>query len=72
MKRYLVTTAKENLGHLNHFRIKSLKVSDEKIEFITDAQSLGNGKFFLWNIRTYSKTKCKSFFKKHLITPSER
>lgn len=69
MKRYLVTTAKENLGHLNHFRIKSLKVSDEKIEFITDGRSLsGMEKLFSLEYQDLYKTKCKSFFKKHLIT----
>ncbi|HEY8396182.1 MAG TPA: sporulation protein YqfD [Bacilli bacterium] len=69
MKRYAVTTAKENLSRLNHFRIRNLRISEDKLEFITDKRNLERMEdLFPVEAVDLTSEKLKNFFKKHLLT----
>ncbi|MGI6767643.1 MAG: sporulation protein YqfD [Bacilli bacterium] len=69
MKKYAVSTAKSNLIHLNRFRIKNLRVVEEKLEFITDKRNLEEiSKIIPLEYLDLTTSKLKTVVKKHLIT----
>lgn len=69
MKRYAVATDRKNLSLLNHFRVRNLKVSEERIKFLTDKKSLLEmEKLFPLEKIDLVQSKLNTFLKKHLIT----
>ncbi|MDD4000085.1 MAG: sporulation protein YqfD [Bacilli bacterium] len=69
MKRYLVTTAKDNLIHLNHFRIRNIENLGEEIQFTTGKKQLEDlSKIIELKYLDLTTKALKAFIHQYLIT----